>query len=87
MSPFKKEGSDEKYIEETLITAGDDVNQVSPNPTLVPLAGRLTFVSQTPRSEALSVAVCEVCICARTDVACVSLCVGVGVGAWLPEKL
>jgi len=28
VSPFKKEGSDEKYIEETLITAGDDINQV-----------------------------------------------------------
>eukprot|EP00288_Rhodomonas_lens_P018089 CAMPEP_0177704516 /NCGR_PEP_ID=MMETSP0484_2-20121128/8229_1 /TAXON_ID=354590 /ORGANISM="Rhodomonas lens, Strain RHODO" /LENGTH=593 /DNA_ID=CAMNT_0019215907 /DNA_START=219 /DNA_END=2000 /DNA_ORIENTATION=+ len=28
VSPFKKAGSDEKYIEETLITAGDDVNQI-----------------------------------------------------------
>jgi nitronate monooxygenase len=28
ISPFKKEGAEEKYVEETLITAGDDINQV-----------------------------------------------------------
>ncbi len=29
LSPFKKIGTDERYVEEVLITAGDDVNQVS----------------------------------------------------------
>ena len=29
MSPFKASNSDEKYVEEILITAGDDVNQVT----------------------------------------------------------
>ncbi len=28
VSPYKKEGSQEKYVEETLITAGDDINQI-----------------------------------------------------------
>ena len=28
VSPFKKEGESERYIEEILITAGDDVNQI-----------------------------------------------------------
>lgn len=28
LSPFKKKDSDEKYLEEILITAGDDINQV-----------------------------------------------------------
>ncbi len=28
ISPFKKIGTDERYVEEVLITAGDDVNQV-----------------------------------------------------------
>jgi len=28
VSPFKVAGSKDRYIEETLITAGDDVNQV-----------------------------------------------------------
>jgi hypothetical protein len=30
LSPFKKIGTDERYVEEVLITAGDDVNQVPP---------------------------------------------------------
>jgi hypothetical protein len=29
ISPFKAANSDEKYVEEILITAGDDVNQVT----------------------------------------------------------
>jgi hypothetical protein len=28
ISPFKVEGTDKRYVEEVLITAGDDVNQV-----------------------------------------------------------